>query len=580
MTTRLPIAAKFLMLLAAFAASAQALANFREEVAALESIYERNARNVLNEIMRPDQYNVIVSAQIRNDEEILEQYRKEADVGFLPGLIVADDMGPSYSPANNKLHQLKTRVSITVLLDGSVGSDKEGIVRDVLTNKLHLNLADGDPSTTDSVVVTRSSLPSSRSPASVAQLLPELTWKMWVLLIVMGMLALVGIYLWATRRRPGAEDEGMTMPNRPPTAAEGGAGEVPVDEPTALEKIRWCKEQILALCTQYPAVASKAVAAHYDKGGEVDVVVLFDQLGWDTAKRAFADLSPGVWARMAALVKEGKEKVDLGRAVRIVETMYHLVLSSILSRGFNKDDNNPFQFLFKLPEGDRKVILRGEQAQSLAVIGMFCSPQQLAELLAPLDASAQQGVLQAVARMQTLPDSQVQASAKGLAAKLEAFRKAPSMETNGAAVAADFLRALTPEREMDLFDQLQASSPAEADRIRRARAQFMDLALFPEQIVSDALADLETATLSRALSGADAGLVDRLISLMPPKKAMMVQSDLGSGQSAGRTEVAAARRAVVEALEASIALQNLTLEDVWSRVEGQGNTQEMQRRAG
>ncbi|HTL11400.1 MAG TPA: FliG C-terminal domain-containing protein [Bdellovibrionota bacterium] len=557
-----------------FLGASQARAEFREEVATLESIYERNARSVLNEIMTPDQYNVVVSAAIREDEDVLAQYRKEAESGFLPGLIVADDLAPTFSEANNKLHQLKTRVTIYVLLDGSVSGDKEKVIRDMLASKLHLNLADGDPATTDSVQVTRSSLPSSRSPASVARLLPELTWKMWVLLIILGGLVLVGIYLWATRRKE-LEPEGMSMPNRPGDADGADA----VDEPTAREKIRWCKEQILSLCTQYPQAVSRAIASYYDKGGEQDVVVLFDQLGWGVARKAFGELSPAVWSRMAAMVKEGKEKVELGAALKTVETMYHFILSSVLSRGFNKDDNNPFQFLFRLPDSDRRVLLKGESAQNLAVVGMFSSPEQLAELMGPLDAGTQQQVLQAVARMQTLPDSQVQAAAKSLAGKLEAFKKAPSLETNGASVAADFLRALSPEREMDLFEQMLQSSPGEADRIRRARVQFMDLALFPDEIVNGGLDEVDTGTLTKALYGSDSGLVDRLISMMPPKKAMMIQSDLQSGNMVSRSEVATARRAVNEAIEKYLASQKMSVEDLWKRLEGSGNTQEFQRAA-
>lgn len=145
-------------------------AQYIEEMGSLENVYEARARSVLNTILRPTDYTLVVAIELDHDEKKLKEFHDEMDVQYLPGMPLMGD-APALGKATNKLHEMKSKTDISVVLSRNVTPETERIIKDLLTSKLHLDATAGD-----NVTVKRIELPADAPKAEPKpDTLPELT---------------------------------------------------------------------------------------------------------------------------------------------------------------------------------------------------------------------------------------------------------------------------------------------------------------------------------------------------------------------------------------------------------------------
>ena len=172
----------------------------REEASTLENIYQEKVATILNNLMAPEEYTIVISATLKNDDQKLKEYNEAVERKFLPGLIMTDPMG--FSDAHNILLDLKQRVEIQVILSESLPSDREGLVKDILKNKLHLNEESGDV-----ISVVRALRNADPAVHATPPKLPELSAKMIAFWIIVCMMVLTGIIFWLQRRKEKKQEE-------------------------------------------------------------------------------------------------------------------------------------------------------------------------------------------------------------------------------------------------------------------------------------------------------------------------------------------------------------------------------------
>ena len=196
----------------------------REETTILENLYQEKVRSILSNLMAPEDYTLVISATIRNDDTKLKEYTAAAERKFLPGLPIQDPAG--YAETNNILLELKQRVEIQVILTENVPADRDQIVRDVIKNKLKLNEETGD-----SIAVVRAArnVPTPKTQEWPSKL-PELTVKMIAFWIIVLMLALTAVILWLQHRKeqqkwPFSESEKSLLVEQKQVADEQQAAE-------------------------------------------------------------------------------------------------------------------------------------------------------------------------------------------------------------------------------------------------------------------------------------------------------------------------------------------------------------------
>ncbi len=552
-----------------------ASAQFLEEAVTLESLYESRARAVLNTLLRPNEYSLVVSADLDRDEKRLEAFREDLETQFLPGL----PFPPSADlvPGKDRLHKLKNRIELHLVLSNTVPPDKEGVIKSILTSKLHLDSDAGDI-----ITVQRTSLPIEEvSPPS---LLPDFSWKTWTLILILGMLGLAGIVFWASRRekkhenrqvfemnpmdRPIEELAASTSAASTPDSQDATASAKALSDAEMEDNIVKIKEQVLSLVIQYPTLSSRAITEHMAAGNEKQVTLFFERLGWESVRPLFREISTSSWRKVGIVVKDRTERPTLSEYHEAMDHCYRLLLAAVLEVEEGKDEVNPFAFVFRLPPVERESILHSESVTNLAIIALHCNPDQLSELFGRLPIEKQNELALATAQMEKLPESAVKATTNSLLTKLKSYKDKAEVPTSGHVVAAELLRALPPEREQEIFGRILAENPDQAHRIRRVHVQFLDLPLLPSNLVGQVLDQFELEALTTALFQAPPDLVQHLLSLLPIKKANMIQSDLRAGViHPTKSETARVRREIAQRAEALITSEGLDLKEIWDQME-------------
>lgn len=535
---------------------------YLEETATLEGIYETRARGLLNTFLRPNDYTIVVSAEINQDEQKLDEYREDLEIRYLPGLPLPTD--PNLMPANNKLHELKSRLVVHLVLNTDVSADKEALLRSVLESKLHLSADAGDE-----LHISRSTLTAGRQPAS-PDVLPELSWKMWALIVLMALLALAGLVYWANRRKHKKEEEEAFPPPsefNKPLSDESSQGDA-ADDGLIEEKLRRTVAQIMAFATEYPSICSDALVAYFASGKEQEVTLLCETMGWETAKKVFPNVPARVWGKMGSLIRDREEMPELEAYLTAITDAYRFILSRVLEDGTYGDDKNPFQFVFDLPPLEREQLLAGESVSNLSLLSLYASDDQIQEILEPLKEDQQGEFILETARLNGLPESAIRASVRSLSEKLKTVKENRQIKTNGPEMAANFMRSMDPQREIELFDRMLSEFPEEADKIRRVRVQFVDILKYPESVLRQALEKLDVDLMVNSLTGAGEDMRDHILGLMPPKKVRMILGDLELKNVArSPKEVARARRQICQEVELALKEQNLDLPTIWSEIE-------------
>ena len=105
------------------AVAAETNNGLREEASTLENIYQEKARATLDTLLNQEDYTLVISATIKNDEAKLKEYHQMIEKKFLPGLIMNDPAG--FGEEHNILHALKQKIEIQVILNDRVPSDRD-----------------------------------------------------------------------------------------------------------------------------------------------------------------------------------------------------------------------------------------------------------------------------------------------------------------------------------------------------------------------------------------------------------------------------------------------------------------------
>lgn len=549
----------------------------REEASTLENIYQEKAKSILNNLVEEQDYTIVVTAKIRNDEQKLQEYRDAVEKKFLPGLIITDPMG--YGTEHNMLHELKQKVEIQVVLADTVPADREGIIKDILRSKLHLNEESGD-----SITVSRAIQSPERNLASEApSKYPELSPRMIAFWIIVGILALTALFVWLQRRkeRKRIEDEEREI-IAAKRVEEDTEEEAPLDldlpksqeeierERDALEmKIAFTKGELIKLVKDYPGVVCRAAEEYFSQGRVMETTTYLESLGWENSKKLFKDVDPRLWSRIGASLRERQTDPTLDEVYSAVHSFHRFALSFVLERS-GRDAENPFGFVFRLTDSQRIDLLSQESPFHVALIAIYSSGAQMGELLSDLDPSKQHEVLLNIAKIKQLPEHQVTQSVQFLLSRLERIKANPSVHAEGPVLAADFMRSLDPTREETLYQMLLEQHPGEAEKLRRVRVTFSDIPYYPAEMVRKVLETLENEDLTRALVGYPADFVESFLTLLPTKKALMIQNDLFHMVDAPtHSQCAEFRRKICNKLELEFETQRFNVSEFWSQFDGE-----------
>ncbi len=553
-----------------FFLGSNAHAQFREESSALERLYEARAHSALDTILLPREYSIVVGVDIDQDEQRLADLEQEVEKNNLPGMPGA--MSLDTMPITNKLYNLKQKVNIHVILGDTVGKEKEATVKSLLKLKLHLDEAAGDH-----IELTRSTLPLDSNESPVKKM-PELSWKMWMLVLILSLVALAGIVFFVNRRRESQQNLDDQKAAQDPKDNEKSAeddketvtSEVQAKEESSLKndedlEVFEMKQKILTIAHQFPEASTRALSDYFSAGHEEQVLLFMEDFGWELSKKLFAGLSPRIWGRLGYVFKNRTKPASPKQYRASVEEVFRHLMARFLELG-SEDAKNPFAFIFKLNEQEKQRLLNNESAAHLALICLHAEGDQLGEIYDLLDRNTQEAVTLHLAKLESLPSELIAAAVDSLRNKLKAIQDSPEVRADGPLFVAQLLRKLDAEKEFVIFENMVAEHPQEAEKIRAMQLMYMDVEKIPLDIVGEAATFLEMSMLVEGLFHGYPEIRAHVLKSLPVKKARMVEKDLElPGFDVSASQGAQAKRQLVQAIEKVMKARNLTVQSFFNQ---------------
>jgi len=570
------IALGLLALNSAYAAEANN--GLREEAATLENIYQERARVTLDTLLNSEDYTLVITATIKNDEAKLKEYHSMVEKKFLPGLAMNDPAG--FGEEHNILHSLKQKVEIQLILNDRVPSDRDALVKEILKSKLKLNEEAGD-----TISVVRAFHNSANGDSIFARKLPELSGKMIAFLIVLAIILIAGIVMWLYKRHEEklaeAETRGAQIVERErlkdAIKEENGENNEPTkDDPTQSEeyleaqrrvleqKINMGREELVSLVQQYSSIVHKAVEEYITQGKLNETTLFLENIGWDESRKLFKNIDNKLWSRVATNLRDRAEDPAREEIYNAIHGFHRFALSYVLEKAGNSFEN-PFGFIFQLSHSQRMDLLGNESAYNIGLISIYSTGAQMGELMSGLSAEKQNEIFFNITKIRHLPESEVNNSIATLLTRLEGIKKAPSIHIDGLDLAAKFIRSLDPVKEEALYRSMQSQHPAEADSLRKTQVMFSDIPSYPMEMIKKVIDTLESDDVLKSLAGYPSDFVDSFLALLPTKKALMIQNDLFHMSDAPPAyQSATARRKIIDKIEQEFERIKFSVVDFWN----------------
>ncbi len=551
------------------------VASLREEQTLLENVYHQKVRTVLDNLMNPQDYTLVISATLKSDDAKLKEYNDAVEKKFLPGLPMGDPMG--FSDTNNILLEMKQKIEIQVILSERVPVDRDGIVKDILKNKLHLNEEAGD-----TITVIRAAMTVLPQQVPEARKFPELSPKMIAFWIIVCMMVLTACIFWWQRRKEKQKEaqkaeQAIKIEQEHREAEkkdeEDSKDQVQADKDAAdrlkelqkeelFVKIAVSRPDLINLMERYPAICAIAAEEFVNQGNLEKALIVLETIGWDESKKLLNDVDGRFWTKIAEALRARTKDPEPEEIYEAIQVFHRFALSYVLER--TSKEGNPFAFIFQLTSDQRLDLLIQESPENIALIGVYCTGAQMGELLEGLDTEKQNKILFHLTKIKQLPEANIKMGVADLLDRLDKIKADPSVYADGPMLASDFLRSLPASREEELVQFLMADHPTEGEKLRRVRVLFSDILQYPVDTVRKIVEETASEDIQRALVGFDPGFVDSFLELLPTKKALMIQNDLfHMSVLPPISQCADSRRKICAQIETEFERQKFNLEEYW-----------------
>jgi flagellar motor switch protein FliG len=242
------------------------------------------------------------------------------------------------------------------------------------------------------------------------------------------------------------------------------------------------------------------------------------------------------------------QRGGLDQAVRLVERSFPREKAGrILEVLGTERQERAFSFLEDVEAETLAACLREEHPQTLAAVLAHLSPRKAAELLERLDPELRREVVERIAALDGANSAALERLEHSLRKHLDAARFESLGEGGGIKAAADILRA-TKGGGTGLLDDLRAGRPDLAEEIDKHLFVFEDLARLDDRAVQAFLKEIDTRHLALALKNASEAVKGKVFHNLSRRAGEMLEEEMDYLGPVRFSEVAAARRAILETI--------------------------------
>lgn len=218
-------------------------------------------------------------------------------------------------------------------------------------------------------------------------------------------------------------------------------------------------------------------------------------------------------------------------------------------------DADLFGFLDQLHETQIAYVLKGESAGVVGFALTQIAPEKTSAILARLEPAARARLLVGMGNVSQIPREVCREMADRLSLKAMEAANMQFVAADGIESILKLIDGLPLDEQFGYIHAIGELDIHLARRLRERTITFAELGSLPDRFLGPRLQALDPDTLALALLRADTPLRDKLLSLLPERQRLMMQSAMEARRQSPRDELDAAARRLLKSIRDEIRRQ-------------------------
>ncbi len=219
--------------------------------------------------------------------------------------------------------------------------------------------------------------------------------------------------------------------------------------------------------------------------------------------------------------------------------------ADLLARLSTVIETRPFEFLRRSPPGQIGGILRGESAQTAALVLANLPSTLAAQVLVSLPERSQPDIAHRIARMGDTSPAVIRQVEEFIRRKLSAVVQQEYSSAGGAKALAAILNHADRSTERNVLEALAASDQNLAEEVRGMLFVFEDIVKLEERAIQQVLREVDQKDLVLALRGASEAVTEVIHSNMSERGAAMLKEEMEIQQPQRKRDIEEAQTRIV-----------------------------------
>lgn len=261
-----------------------------------------------------------------------------------------------------------------------------------------------------------------------------------------------------------------------------------------------------------------------------------------------AETTESVFSELAALTRDGPSSVSGGMefARGVIErALGPEQAAELLARLASASETRPFEFLRRIPPERIATLLRGESAQTTALVLASLNSTLAAAVLTRLPEAEQPAIALRIARMGHANTRVIQQVEQVVRRKLGATVERRYSASGGAKTLAGILNHADRTTERNVLESLADADQGLAEQVRGMLFVFEDIVKLDERAIQQVLREVDQKDLVLALRGAEENVMEIVLKNMSERGAAMLKEEMEIQQPQRKRDVDEAQGRVV-----------------------------------
>jgi len=208
-------------------------------------------------------------------------------------------------------------------------------------------------------------------------------------------------------------------------------------------------------------------------------------------------------------------------------------------------DHKVFGFLEQLNDIQIFKLIEGDKPEMASVLFAQLPDDRKLKVMNLLTDIQRSEILLQLTEMSRLPLSVIKEIGQRYAKRAKEMAGLYNIDIDGIGAIISTLDELEENKQRELLETMLQNDLDKGQIVERKFIGFFNINKLDEQIVQNALMDVETQDILNALFGADEEITEAILKARPPREREMIRSELDSGKTISNKERAAARKSIL-----------------------------------